>query len=403
MKKVVEINTYDYGSTGKIMIQIADNARRNDFFVYTFSRSWKNQKKNTKWHNYLGSYIENGTHHVLTEITGYDGCFSFFGTKKLLRKFDEIDPDIIHLHNLHGFYINLPMLFKYIKKKNISVIWTLHDCWAFTGHCPYFTITKCDKWKSGCYKCKSYKKYPSTKFDNSKVMWKLKKEWFTGVKDLTIVTPSQWLADLVKQSFLGQYLVEVINNGIDLSIFKPTKNSFKEKYNITDDKYIILGVAFGWGERKGLDVFIELAMRLDERFQIVLVGTNDEIDELLPNNIISIHRTNDQQELAGIYSAANLFVNPTREENYPTVNMESIACGTPVLTFKTGGSPEIVDETCGSVVLCNDIDGLEKEIRRISINNPFSKEQCLERARLNYDMNDKFQQYIDMYQKIIRK
>lgn len=283
------------------------------------------------------------------------------------------------------------------------MIWTLHDCWSFTGHCPYFDIAHCDKWKTGCHNCPQYREYPQSLFDNSKFMWKLKKKWFTGVENMTIVTPSQWLADLVKQSYLKDYPVKVINNGIDLSVFKPADSDFREKYHISADKEILLGVAFGWGKRKGLDVFLELDKRLDaEKYQIVLVGTDDAVDKQLPENIISIHRTQNQQELAEIYSAADLFVNPTREENYPTVNMESIACGTPVLTFNTGGSPEIPDDTCGAVVPCDDVDAMEREIVRICRDKPFTKEVCLARAKA-FDMNDRFEEYVELYKEVLHE
>ena len=214
---------------------------------------------------------------------------------------------------------------------------------------------------------------------------------------MTIATPSQWLADLVKKSFLKDYPVKVINNGIDLSVFKPTESDFRQKNGI-GDKYMLLGVADGWGARKGLDVFVELSKRLNPaKYQILLVGTNDSVDKQLPDNIISVHRTQNQKELVEIYTAADLFVNPTREENYPTVNMESIACGTPVLTFRTGGSPEILDETCGSAVVCDDIDALELEITRIAEEKPFTMENCLIRAK-QFDKNERFKEYIGLYQ-----
>ena len=287
------------------------------------------------------------------------------------------------------------MLFRYIKKNNVKVIWTMHDCWALTGHCANFDMVGCDKWKTECKKCPQYRDYPKSLFDNSKFMHKNKKKWFLGVKDLTIVTPSNWLEGIVKQSFLKDYPVKVINNGIDLTVFKPTESNFREKYNLKD-KFILLGVAFGWGERKGLDVFIELSKRLSEEYQIVLVGTDDNTDKLLPDNIISIHRTQNQTELAEIYTAADLFVNPTREENFPTVNIEALACGTPVLTFNTGGSPEIIDESCGAVVAKNDIDSLEKEI--YSFKESFqSFSHCIARAR-TFNEAEKYLEYIKLYE-----
>lgn len=378
------------------MLQIADVARKHKIGAITCCPKCRdNQKKQVKKQWLIGDRITRNVHLQLAKWTGFNGCFSFIATWSFLRKIDRYKPDIIHLHNLHNCYINLSMLFRYIKKKNIKVIWTLHDCWSFTGQCPYFTMEKCNKWRSGCHDCPQINVYPASKVDRTRTMWKLKRKWFTGVENMTIVTPSKWLAGLVKQSFLKEYTVKVINNGIDLNVFKPTESDFRQAHNL-NDKYILLGVAFGWGRRKGLDVFIELAKRLDERFKIVLVGTTDEIDKQLPDNIISIHRTSNQTELAEIYSAADLLVNPTREENYPTVNMESIACGTPVLTFKTGGSPEIPDEKTGYVVDADDIDAMEKQIIRICTEKVFDINDCLERAK-SFDKSIKFNEYINLY------
>lgn len=395
--KIVEINATNFGSTGKIMLQVANTAKMVGNKVWNcYPKSRDNSKFKVDNAILIGDRISRNIHILLSEFVGLNGCFSFFSTKKLLRQLNVIHPDIIHLHNLHNCYVNLPLLFKYIKTNNVKVIWTLHDCWAFTGHCPHFTMEKCDKWQTGCFKCPRYKDYPQSLFDNSKKMWGLKKKWFTGVKNLTIVTPSEWLAGLVKQSFLKEYPVKVIHNGIDLNIFKPTESNFREKYNI-GDKFIVLGVAFGWGVRKGLDVFIELSKRLDnEKYQIVLVGTDDAVDKQLPKNIISIHRTQNQTELAEIYTAADVFANPTREDNYPTVNMESIACGTSVVTFRTGGSPEILTEKTGSVVDYNDINAMNSEIIRICETKPYSEKDCLEVAK-SFDMNDKFKEYVELY------
>ena len=232
--------------------------------------------------------------------------------------------------------------------------------------------------------------------DTSKRMYALKKRWFCGVENMTLVTPSEWLADLAKQSFLKKYPVKVINNGIDIGVFCPAPSDFRERYGIAQDKRILLGVAFGWGARKGLDVFVELAKRLDSSYQIVLVGTDERVDAQLPSNIISIHRTQNQKELAEIYTAADLFVNPTREENYPTVNMETIACGTPVVTFKTGGSPEILDGLTGAVVECDDVDSMEREIVRITNQQVFCEADCLKRAE-SFDSKKCFKKYIELF------
>ena len=227
-------------------------------------------------------------------------------------------------------------------------------------------------------------------------MWELKKQWFTGVKEMTIVTPSSWLANEAKQSYLNEYDIKVVNNGIDLTVFQPRKSIFRKKYSL-DNKYVILGVALVWDKRKGIDSFIELANRLDNRFCIVLVGTDDDVDKMLPDSIISIHKTQNQKELAELYSSADVFVNPTREENYPTVNMEAIACGVPVITYDTGGSPEIISENSGITVICDDVDMLEKEIINVCVNQIFSKSSCLKDAK-KFNKDIRFRQYMNLYQ-----
>ncbi len=395
--KVVQINSVAKGSTGTIMLNIGEMVRKNGGQCITFSQP-RGNSPNIENHIFFGSILGHFFHRGINAISGFSDVCSVNATRKLLKELDDFKPDIVHLHNLHGWYINLPMLFQYIKKNRVPVVWTLHDCWSFTGHCPYFTIVNCDKWKTGCYQCPSYRYYPQSFVDNSRYMYRLKRKWFTGLEDMTIVTPSQWLADLVKESFLKNYPVKVINNGINLYVFKPTESSFREKYSIPASKKIVLGVAFDWGKRKGLDVFIELASRLDyEKYQIVLVGTDDVVDKQLPENVISIHRTQDPNELAEIYTAADVFVNPTREENYPTVNMEAIACGTPVLTFNTGGSPEILNKQTGSVVNCDDVDAMESEIARICDTEPYSKEDCMLRAK-QFDKHLKYKEYISLYE-----
>lgn len=393
---IVQINGGAVGSTGKIMFGISTVC--TDEKQKTLCAAPEVSSGNKTGRNLY--IIQNNNHRkinvLLDRITGRHNMHSKIATERLLKVISGFKPDIIQLHNLHEAYINLPMLFKYIKKHNIKTVWTLHDCWAFTGHCPYFDIVGCNKWKTGCYGCPQYKEYPKSLFDNSKYMYRLKKKWFIGVENMTIVTPSEWLAGLVKESYLKDYPVKVINNGIDLNVFKPTESDFRKKYAL-ENKYIVLGVAFGWGRRKGLDVFVELAERLDKgKYKIVLVGTDDNVDKLLPDNIISIHRTQSQTELAEIYAAADVFANPTREENYPTVNMEALACGTSVVTFNTGGSPEMLDETCGAAVAKDDTDAMYNEIVRICETEPHSEESCLKKAR-GFDMNERFKEYYDLY------
>ncbi|MBQ3040465.1 MAG: glycosyltransferase [Clostridia bacterium] len=392
--KIVQINaTCGAGSTGKICVAVSKLLNENGVENYIFySLNQSDYEQGIKYMSSKQTTIQAIKSHAF----GNYGFNSKGATKKLIKKLEEISPDIIHLHNLHSHNVDLTLLFNYIKERKIKIFWTFHDCWAFTGYCPHFFMTKCYKWQTGCNECPQRKEY-SWFFDKSAKLYEKKKSLFSGL-DMTIITPSQWLADLVKQSFLKDYPVKVINNGINLEVFKPTEGDFVKKYSL-EDKKIILGVAFGWGRRKGLDVFVELAKRLPENYQIVLVGTSDDIDKMLPNNIISIHRTQNQQQLAEIYTASSVLVNPTREENYPTVNMESIACGTPVITFNTGGSPEILNENTGSVVDIDDVDTLEMEIIRVCETEPFSKEDCLERAK-SFNEIEKFSQYVELYTNI---
>ena len=389
--KIVQINTTcGSGSTGKICVAVSELINEKNIENYILYSSGKSDYKFGI--KYMSS-IEIKINALFSKILGNYGFNSKRATKRLISEIDKIKPDIVHLHNLHGHNCDLEMLFNYLKKENIKIFWTFHDCWAFTGYCPHFDMIGCNKWRSGCGNCLQKRSY-SWIFDKSDKLFS-KKEKLLSCLDLTIITPSKWLASLVKESFLKSYPVRVINNGIDLSVFKPTEGNFKEK-DCFEDKKIVLGVAFGWGERKGLDVFIELSKRLDKKYQIVLVGTNDKIDKQLPNNIISIHRTQNQKELAEIYTAADVFVNPTREEVLGLTNIESLACGTPTITFNTGGSPECLDKSCGVVVPKNDIDAMKKEIVRICEEKPFSKEDCVAWAKY-FNKDEKFKEYVNLY------
>jgi glycosyltransferase involved in cell wall biosynthesis len=392
------------GSTGKIMLQIAMVARKNGCKAYTFSIpgfSIRHPEPLTPYdqHTYVGTRFEHAAHFVLGLFTGLNGCFSPFTTISLIRKLKKINPDIIHLHNIHNWSLNFPILFRYIKKSGAKIFWTIHDCWSFTGQCPYYELARCNKWQTGCGHCPQLNVYPQSHIDVTKTMWKLKKKWFTGIPNMTLITPSKWVNNQIKKSFMSEYPTVIINNGIDLSLFKPIESDFRQKYKC-ENKTVILGVSDGWGKRKGLDVFIELSKRLPNKYQIVLVGTNDNTDKKLPNNIISIHRTENQTELAKIYTASDLFVNPTREEMFGLVNIESIACGTPVLTFRTGGSPECIDDTCGSVVDVDDIDALEREIIRITTEKLYSREACVEFSK-KFNGYDRYNDYVELYLKAL--
>ena len=395
---IVAINTVDYGSTGRIMKEIANYVRDKGHNYQTFSVAKRDKSKPAEYHTYYMSFYGYMIHYVLGRITGFNGFFSVIPTIRLVRTLQRVKPTVLHLHNLHGFNINLPILFSYLKKCNIPIVWTMHDCWLFTGHCAHYDMIGCKKWETGCYECPLYKDYPESNVDNSKLMWKYKKEQINSILKLTLVTPSHWLANQLKQSFLNGNNVRVIHNGINLDVFKPTTSDFRNKYNL-GGKYIVLGVAFGWGEKKGLDIFQKLSVQLSDKYKVVLVGTTEQIDKFINHEIITIHKTNDQNELAGIYSAADVFVNPTREDTFPTVNIEALACGTPVITFRTGGSPEIIDDYCGITVDKDDYSSLENAIVRACEKERFQKDDCIRRAHL-FNSKKCYSEYLKLYEQI---
>ena len=396
-KVLISVNLSNSGSTGKIMMQVAALAREIGYKTRQVYPGRKGETPPRDGDIVICSEFWNKIYQRICRYTGFNGCSAVIPTLRLLKELDKIRPTVIQLHNLHHSYLNLPLLFRYIKKNGIPVVWTLHDCWVFTGHCPHFLYIGCDKWRTQCHSCPLYKQYPESAIDDSKRMYRLKKKWFCGVENMTIVTPSKWLAGLVEQSFLKEYPVQVINNGIDLSVFQPVQSDIRSKYNIPPDAKLLLTVAYGWGShKKGADVIISLAQKLPEDYRIIMVGA---IDRELPENVLLIPRTNDQQELAQLYTAADLFVMPSREENYPTVVMESLACGTPVVMYDAGGGAEIITEKTGVAVPCDDFEALYREVVRVCETRPYSEENCLNRAK-TFDMHIKYEEYLLLYKQI---
>ncbi|MDH5092761.1 glycosyltransferase [Clostridium perfringens] len=344
----------------------------------------------------IGSNFDNYTHLISSRFLDNHGLGSKKVTKEFIKAIEEYNPDVIHLHNLHGYYLNIEILFRYLKKINKKVIWTLHDCWAFTGHCASFDYVGCEKWKYGCDNCCQTGEYPKSIIkDNSKENYLIKKKIFTLLNNMIIVTPSKWLAELVKQSFLKKYDVKVINNGIDLNVFKPVENNLRKKYNL-EKKFVILGVASIFNKRKGIDYFIKLSKILDNNFKIILIGVPKKIIKSLPNNIICIERIDNVDELKEFYTMADVFFNPTMEEVFGMTNIESLACGTPVITFNTGGSPEcILNEKCGFIVKKGDINEVYKNILRLK-NTEKMADKIINSAS-NFDKEEKYKEYIKLY------
>lgn len=348
----------------------------------------------------IGTNLDVKLHGLRTRLLDQHGFGSRRATAQFLKWVDSYAPDVIHMHNLHGYYINIELLFRYIKAKNIPVVWTLHDCWAMTGHCTHFTACGCTKWRTGCDHCPQRHKYPvSDVLDGSRANYRRKKEAFTGVANLVITTPSAWLKSLVEQSYLKEYEVQVVNNGIDTSIFKPTASDLRKRYGLTGQK-IALGVANGWGPHKGLHYLERMAGDLPQGWKVVVVGLSAERIAQLPRNVLGIQRTNSPQELAAWYTAADVFVNPTLEDNYPTTHLEAQACGTPVVTFNSGGAGETVLPGNGFVVERMNYDLLlQKTIKGAAMKKDFGCPAIKDKGSLGSEYEVVFKRLLELREK----
>ncbi len=334
-------------------------------------------------------------HGGLSRITDRHGLYSAPETKRLIKKIEEFDPDLIHVHNVHGYYLHYKVLFEYLKTCGRKLVWTLHDCWSFTGHCTHYEYTGCMRWKDSCHSCPQKREYPASfVFDASKSNHELKKKLFTGIPELTLVTPSEWLKSQVGQSFLKDYEIRVVPTGIDLETFKGTDgNSVKEKYGLTGRR-VILGVANPWRERKGLKDFMELRKLLGSDTAIVMVGLKPAQIKGLPEGITAMEKTDSVKEMAQWYSAADIFVNLTYEDTFPTTNIEALACGTPVVTYRAGGSMESLTEETGIGVKTGDLKGVLGAFETIRENpRKFTPELCRTRA-LEFSADRRTEEYI---------
>lgn len=396
MKKLLIINvTANSGSTGRIAEEIGQTAMDNGYDTYFAYGRIANKSKNKLIK--IGNSLNVKLHGVESMLFDNHAFSSRIATKKFIREIEKIKPDIINIHNLHGYYINVKILFDYLAKIDVPVVWTFHDCWPFTGHCSHFMRYDCQKWKTKCYNCPNRKGYPkSLLFDRSQRNYIRKKGLFTSVDRITIVSPSDWLSNNVRESFFHQKNIITINNGTDINIFTPNNDNSKSKFGINDEK-IILGVASVWTQPKGLYDFIKLNDLLPNNYKIILVGLNKKQIETLPKNIIGIERTESVQQLAELYSMADVFVNPTYSDNFPTTNIEALACGTPVITYKTGGSPEAIDEKTGIVVEQGDINRLKEAIESVAEDKTKYTEHCRERAMKLYNKQDRFNDYIKLF------
>mgnify|MGYP003292805189 CR=1 FL=1 len=405
MKKLLQINPVirTNTSTGRIMQEIGELAMANGWESYVAYSGGRDGVKPCRSKLMpVGGKLDVAFHGLWTRLTDRHGLASWFATKRFIREIKELKPDVIHIHNIHGYFLNYKMLFEYLKETEIPVIWTVHDCWLYTGHCYYYSSIGCDKWMSGCGNCPQRTAFPASwLIDRSKQNLKDKSDAFNSIKDkLTIVPVSEWIRGEMSRSILQNCHYQVIHNGIDLNVFdvQTDDKAVREKYGL-GDKHIILGLASIWSKEKGWDDFVEMSKMLSDDEVIVMVGVSEDQQKQLPKNIVAIRRTENVRQLAELYSAAVAFVNPTWQDNYPTVNLESIACGTPVVTYRTGGSIEAVTEKTGYVVEQGDVKGLLEAVREIERKGNLEyKADCRAHALANFRKEDRYADYLKLYE-----
>ena len=395
MPTLLQINvTANWGSTGKIAEQIGQCAIKNGWTSYIAYR-WNHNSSMSKLIRVSGKYGKY-FHYLGNFLLDKEGLFSSRDTKQLITRIKEIKPDVIHLHNIHDHWLNYKLLFEYLNQTDIKIVWTFHDCWAFTGHCFHFVTKNCERWKTQCHDCPLQHEYPKTLVDRSTKNFELKKKLFGGSKNLSVVVCSEWLGNFVKDSFLKDKPLTIIHNGVNLKVFRPTL----PKKSIEDGKFRILAVSNVWNKEKGIDDIYKLREFLSDDYQITIVGLSEKQVKTLPSGIIGIQRTQNVQELVNLYSESDVLVNPTYADTFPTVNLEALACGTPIITYRTGGSPEAIDEKTGVIVDQGDIKSIAEALSNIRTFT-FSQDECRNRA-VKYFMNDKcFEKYIALYSKLI--
>ncbi len=395
----VEGNTGSTGTIAEAIGIIALNKQWESYIAYgRFPRP--SQSKLIR----IGSDLDIFLHGIETRLFDRHGLGSQNATSNLIKQIELIKPDVIHLHHLHGYYINIVFLFEFLANSGIPVVWTFHDCWSFTGHCTFFDFVGCEKWKSECNYCPQMREYPRSLWvDRSKKNFQLKKELFTSVPQLTIVSVSRWLDGLVHQSFFKNIPHTFIYNGINLETFKPLGDfaATKRKYKI-DGKFLILGVATTWDRRKGLRDFIHLSKRIKESEQIILVGLDDQQIKGLPKNIKGVSRTDNKQELVELYNAADVFLNLSEEETFGLTTVEAMACGTPVIVYNKTASPELVHPETGMVIEKGDIDGLNSAIESIKQKGKMAYSlACRKHANDNFNVKDRFEEYFNLYNQMM--
>jgi len=397
--RVFQLNTFcGVKSTGRIASEIAKLVAQNGGECQ-IGYGVPGISDDSKPYAYrIGTPVSRKFHAVIRKLFDAEGYGSFFATYKLIQEMKAFHPDLIHLHNIHGCYLNFGLLFRYLDKADIPIVWTLHDCWPFTGHCAYFDFSGCEKWRTECSRCPQQKSYPvCIGLDGSRRNHRNKKKWFGKLKNLTFVAPCRWMTKPLSASFLGQNPVRIIVNGVNLRVFRPVHSQLRNQYQLMDKK-VCLAVASEWDERKGLRYICQAAERLGDPYRFVVIGLEPEQIRSLPANVIGLERTSSTEELAAWYTTADCFVNPTLEDNMPMVNLEALACGTPVAVFETGGCPEAIDPTCGMVVRQGDMEAFCSAIQTLCDQKAMG-ESCIKRAQA-FDCEAAFQAYLELYKEI---
>lgn len=389
--RILQINsTVNSGSTGRIAEDIGRVLQGEGHESYiAFGRG--NRPSESKLIR-IGGELDAWAHGLKSILRDRHGFGSYSATEQLVKKIEAVQPDVIGLHNIHGYYLNVEVLFNFLKVANIPIVWTLHDCWAFTGHCAYYDFVGCRKWQTHCHQCPLTSRYPRSLFqDNSHQNFTDKRKLFQGLKNLHMVTPSHWLKTEVSKSFLSDYPVKVIHNGIDLDLFKITEAS-------GPDTKIVLGVASTWDRIKGLGDFYYLHEHLPQDYKVVIIGVTRSQARAFPRGITAISRTESIPDLVKWYNRASVFVNPTYVDNFPTTNIEALACGTPVVTYATGGSPEAVDHDTGVVVARGDRAALLTAVTTIAgRGKSHFTTLCRRRAVELFNKEDRFRDYLQVY------
>lgn len=398
-KVLLQINTVgNSGSTGKIVESIGVLAKKNGWESYIAYGRWSNPSAShlIKIGGRLNTYL----HAMYARLFDADGLGSKKATRRLIEKIEEIGPDIIQIHNLHGYYINYPILFDYLKITNIKVFWTLHDCWAFTGHCAHFERIKCRKWETKCHHCALYREYPtSIVIDKSRINFEKKKKLFSSIKDLTIIAVSDWLQGFVRSSFFKDKCVERIYSGINIDVFRD-RGRYAELW---PGKKVLIGVANRWVKSKGIEDYLSLSEIIPDDYIIVLVGRMEkEYLSKLPFNVIHINRTENQEELADYYSRADVSLNLSYLESFGLTTIEAAACGTPGIVYNATASPELVTPSTGIIVEAGNIDQLCEAIKYIvSKGKTNYSEACRKRVVENFNEKDQISQYVNLYEMAI--